>query len=106
MSLKISIFLFQQSQTKLEVTYIFTEINYQTNEKPDKKASKAYFRKLLNARPIFNVNLSSLDNLAHFLGHIAIINLFVHSIMFNWSINISSEHFFCGCIVEAELNKN
>ena len=97
MSLKISIFLFQQSQTKLEVIYIFTKINYQTNEKPDKTASKAYFRKLLNERPLFNVNLSSLDNLVHFLGHIAINNPFVHSIMFNWSVNISSEHFFSGC---------
>ena len=56
-------------------------MNYQTIEKPDKTASKNYFRKLPNARPLFNVCLPTLDNLAHFLGHMAKIDPFKYSIM-------------------------
>ena len=41
-------------------------MNYQRFEKPDKTASKNYFRKLLGARPLFTVILLSLDNLAPF----------------------------------------
>ena len=44
-------------------------------------ASKSYFRKPINARPLFTVSSSSLDNLAHLLGHTAIIIVFKYSIM-------------------------
>ena len=61
--------------------YIFAKINYQTNEGPDKTASKNYFRKLPSPRPIFTVSLPSSDNLVHFLGHTAIMTPFNYSIM-------------------------
>ena len=47
--------------------YIFTKINCQTHKKPDKMTSKNYFRKLLNAHPLFTVSLPSSNNLVHFL---------------------------------------
>ena len=65
--------------------------------KPDKTVSKNYFGNLLSARPLFTVSLPSLDSLAHFLYHTAILNPFKYSNMQNWSSNISSEHFFYGC---------
>ena len=61
--------------------YIFSrKLNYQSFEKHDKTTSKNYFRKLLNARPIFTVSLSSLHDLARFLGPTEIMNLIKYSI--------------------------
>ena len=61
--------------------YILTKISHQTNEKPNKTASKNYFRKLLSARPLFTVSLPPSDNLVHVLGHTATMNLFKYSVM-------------------------
>ena len=62
--------IFRQSHTELEV------INYHPDEKPDKTASKSYFREVQSACPLFTVSLPSLDNLVHFIGHTAIIRSF------------------------------
>ena len=89
--------------------YIFTKINYQTNKKPDKTASKNYFKKLLSARPIFTVSSPSSDNLAHLLGHTAIMNPFKYLIMYS-KIGPVTFHLrtfsMVGNVFEAEPNKN
>ena len=63
---------------------------------PDKTVSKDYFSKLPSARPLFIINLPSLDDLAHFWGHTVIMNCFKYSIILKWSSNIWSEQFFHG----------
>ena len=72
--------IFRPNQAEWQVIH-FTKINYQTNEKPDKTVSINYFKKLPSARPLFVISLPCLDNLAHFLGHIAFLNSFEYSIM-------------------------
>ena len=53
--------------------YIFAKINYQGIEKHDETASKNYFRKIVNACPLFTVR-SSLDNSAYFVGYFVPLN--------------------------------
>ena len=61
--------------------YIFTKINHQTDEKPDKMVPKNYLKKVLSVCLFVNVSLPSLDNLGQLLGHTAIMNPFKYSNM-------------------------
>ena len=54
-------------------------MNFQTDEKSNKMVSKIYLRKLLSAHFPFAINLPSLDTLAHFLGHAAVMTPLKHS---------------------------
>ena len=73
MSLRISN-IFRQKSNRV-TSYVFSRKNFQADEKHGKTVSKNYFSKLLSVRPLFTVNLPSLDNLAQFLGHTAIMTL-------------------------------
>ena len=66
---------------KVKPSYIFTKINYQTDEKPHKMVSKNNFSKISSPRSLSTVNSLPLDNLAHFLGHTAIMNPFKYTNM-------------------------